>query len=242
MSSSILLTGISKGLGLVTAHVLLARGYRIYGISRSITDELKHLMEKYPQKLEWLKFDLEDWKNIKIEIFKNWIGYKTPIQGMVNNAALVYEDLVSSLNTASLEKLFHVNVFSGMVLTQCCIRQMLLHQIQGSIVHISSISAHTGYRGLSFYASTKGAIEAFSKNVSREWGERKIRSNCVVGGFMDTPMSSSLSEKQRNQIFRRTAIKGPVDQKSIAETIAFLLSESANSITGQNIYVDNGSI
>ena len=92
------------------------------------------------------------------------------------------------------------------------------------------------------YASTKGALEAFSKNTAREWGEKGIRSNCLVAGFMDTEMSSALSEDQKNRIYQRTSLKQAVDVDSISETIAFLLSDDAKSITGQNIHVDSGTI
>ena len=129
-----------------------------------------------------------------------------------------------------------------MMLTKLVIRQMLLHSTKGSIVHISSISVHTGYKGLSMYASTKGALEAFSKNTAREWGERGIRSNCLVAGFMETEMSSALSENQKSRIYQRTSMKQPVDINSAADTIRFLLSDEAKSITGQNVHVDNGTI
>lgn len=128
------------------------------------------------------------------------------------------------------------------MLTKFILRQMLLHNIKGSVVHISSISVHTGYKGLSMYASTKGALEAFSKNTAREWGEKGIRSNCLVAGFMETEMSSTLSDNQKNRIYQRTSMKQPVDVDSVAETIRFLLSDESKSITGQNIHVDNGTI
>ena len=114
--------------------------------------------------------------------------------------------------------------------------------MRGSIIHISSISVHTGYKGLAMYASTKGALEAFSKNTAREWGEKGVRSNCLVAGFMETEMSATLSDDQKNRIYRRTSMKKPVDVYSVAQTIFFLLSDKANSITGQNIHVDNGTI
>ncbi len=93
--------------------------------------------------------------------------------------------------------MYRVNVFTPMMITKFTIRQMLLHHIKGSIVHLSSISTHTGYKGLAMYASTKGALEAFSKNTAREWGELGIRSNCLVAGFMETDMSSTLSEESK---------------------------------------------
>lgn len=239
---NILITGISKGLGLKTTQLILTKGWSVYGISRSKTNELSNLLLKYPDKLKWLQYDLEDSENIRKKIFKDWIGLSTPIHGFVNNAALAYDDIVTNINIVPLEKMYRVNVFTPMTLTKYVIRQMLLHHVEGSIVHISSISVHTGYKGLSMYASTKGALEAFSKNTAREWGEKGLRSNCLVAGFMETEMSSTLSDDQKNRIYKRTSMKKPVDVSSVAETILFLLSDDAKSITGQNINVDNGTI
>lgn len=239
---NVLITGISKGLGLKTTESLLRNGWAVYGISRSKTEELNELLLQYPDKLKWLQYDLGDAEKIRQIIFKDWIGLDTPIHGLVNNAAMAYDDIVSNLNLDSLEKMYRVNVFTPMMLTKFVIRQMLLHHTKGSIVHISSISVHTGYKGLSMYASTKGALEAFSKNTAREWGEVGVRSNCLVAGFMETEMSSTLSENQKNRIYQRTSMKKPVDVNSVAETILFLLSDDAKSITGQNIHVDNGTI
>ena len=239
---NILITGVSKGLGLSTAKSMLKNGWFVYGVSRSKTDHLNELMVSYPDNLKWLQYDLVDSKNIRKQIFKDWIGLDTPVHGLVNNAAMAYDDIVTNMRLDSLEKMYQVNVFSPMLLTKFAIRHMLLHHTKGSIVHLSSISVHTGYKGLSMYASTKGALEAFSKNTAREWGEVGIRSNCLVAGFMETEMSSSLSENQKNRIYRRTSLKQAVDVNSVAETILFLLSKEAKSITGQNIHVDNGTI
>jgi len=203
---------------------------------------LNELLLQYPDNLKWLQYDLADGENIRQSVFKDWIGFDTPIHGFVNNAALAYDDIITNLNLDSLEKMYHVNVFTPMMLTKFVLRQMLLHNIKGSIVHISSISVHTGYKGLSMYASTKGALEAFSKNTAREWGEKGIRSNCLVAGFMLTEMSSTLSDNQKNRIYQRTSMKQPVDVDSVTKTITFLLSDESISITGQNIHVDNGTI
>ena len=239
---NILITGVSKGLGLKTAKLLLENGWSVYGVSRSKSESLSELLELYPDNIKWLSYDLTDAESVRQVIFKDWIGFNTPIHGFVNNAAMAYDDIVTNININPLEKMYKVNVFTPMLLTKFAIRQMLLHNVSGSIVHISSISVHTGYKGLAMYASTKGAIEAFSKNTAREWGEKGVRSNCLVAGFMETEMSATLSDDQKNRIYRRTSMKKPVDVNSVAETIIFLLSDKAESITGQNIHVDNGTI
>jgi 3-oxoacyl-[acyl-carrier protein] reductase len=239
---NILLTGASKGLGLKITESLLKKGWTVYAVSRSKTEKFNELLHQYPNNIQWLQYDLADGENVRQTIFKNWIGFDTPIHGFVNNAAWAYDDIITNLNPVPLEKMYHINVFTPFVLTKFVLRQMLLHNIKGSIVHISSISVHTGYKGLSMYASTKGALEAFSKNTAREWGEKGIRSNCIVAGFMETEMSSTLSDNQKNRIYQRTSMKQPVNVDSVAETIKFLLSDEAISITGQNIHVDNGTI
>ena len=92
------------------------------------------------------------------------------------------------------------------------------------------------------YASTKGALEAFSKNTAREWGRLGIRSNVVCPGFMSTNMSSSLSEEQRAKIFTRNSMQSELTIEEVSTTVQFLLSPDSSGITGQVIHVDNGTI
>ncbi|APF20160.1 short-chain dehydrogenase/reductase SDR [Caldithrix abyssi DSM 13497] len=242
MTRNILVTGISRGLGLEIAKLLLENDYIIWGVSRNITIELQNLMVEYPERLKYFEFDLIETKKVKNGIFNKFLRLDTPIYGFVNNAAIAYDDIVTNLNQDNLENMYRINVFSPMIMTKYVIRNMLLHNIKGSIVHVSSISVHTGYKGLAMYASTKGALEAFSKNLAREWGKKGIRSNCVVAGFMETEMSAKLDNEQKNRIYKRSSLKEPTSTYSVASTIEFLLSEKSQSITGQNIFVDSGTI
>jgi 3-oxoacyl-[acyl-carrier protein] reductase len=242
MSKNILVTGVSQGLGLATARAILEAGWTVYGVSRRRSREYAALMAANPGRANFLSYDLANSDGVQEKIFKRWLTFDTVLHGFVNNAALAYDDLVTNLNVGRLQAMYTVNVFSPMVITKYAIRQMLLHKVAGSIVHVSSISVHTGYKGLAMYASTKGALEAFSKNTAREWGERKIRSNCVVAGFMETAMSGSLSAEQKQRIYQRTALKETTRMESVAKTIVFLLGDGAASITGQNLFVDAGTI
>lgn len=237
-----LVTGVSRGLGLEICNILLRNGQNVYGLARSSSVRLEELKENYPDSLFFKNVDLEDIENLRKAIFRDFITSKIPIHGMVNNAGIAYDDIVSNINNNRLKSMYTVNVFSPMILTKYAIRNMILHKTKGSFVYISSISVHTAYKGLSMYASSKGALEAFSKGVAREWGKLGIRSNVVVPGFMETSMSSSLTKAQKDKIYRRTALKIPTDMASVAETICFLLSDRASSITGQNVFVDSGTI
>lgn len=238
----ILVTGCSRGVGLEICRVLLEQGHTVYGIARSCPDEFKALQAKYEGRLLYKSVDLSDSEHVKENVFKDFCGRKVQIDGFVNNAAVAYDDIVTNLNLDRLKAMYEVNVFTPMMMTKNVIRNMILHHTKGAIVHISSISVHTGYKGLAMYASSKGALEAFSKDTAREWGPMGIRSNVVVPGFMATAMSSTLTEEQRGKIYARTSLKDATSIRSVAETVAFLLSEKAESITGQNIHVDNGTI
>jgi len=238
---NILITGVSKGLGLEITKKLLNEGHNVFGLSRTKTEGLALLKSNYNDRLNLLNYDLVNSEDINKNIFKSFLG-KTPLHAFINNAAIAYDDIITNANLNRLNEMFAVNTFTPIILTKYAIRNMILHKTKGSIIHISSISVHTGYKGLSMYAASKGALEAFSKNTAREWGSLAIRSNCIVAGFMDTEMSSSLSESQKNRIYQRTSLKNAVSPKSLASTISFLISDEAKSITGQNIHVDSGTI
>lgn len=239
---NVLLTGCSKGVGVELCHNLLSNGYTVYGISRTSSDRLNFLKKSYPDTFHHLEFDIKNIENIRNDIFSSWIGSKVQLDGFVNNAAVAYDDLITNLQLEPLENMFKVNVFAPFILTKYTIRNMLLNRVRGSIVHLSSISVHTGYKGLAMYAATKGALEAFSKNTSREWGARGIRSNCLVAGFMETEMSATLTNEHKLKIYNRTSLRSATSIQSVAESILFLLSDKSNSITGQNFHVDSGTI
>jgi len=223
---TILLTGDSRGVGLSIKNVLIKSGYNVVGISRASDN---------------IRYDLSDVVGIK-ELYNKRIKKEGPIYAYINNAAIAYDDIITNLKIDELEKMYKVNVFSPMMLTRCVLRDMLLNKTQGSIIHISSISVHTGYKGLSMYASTKGALEAFSKNTAREWGSLGIRSNVVCPGFMNTDMSSTLGDEQKQKIFNRNSRKRPIMVNDVAETVKFLIGDESNGITGQVLHVDNRTI
>ena len=242
---TILLTGDSRGVGNSIAKELLRNGYRVVGLSRTQTNEINALVDQYGElRYKHINYDLLDVNGIK-DLYKKIIRpltKETGIHGFVNNAAMAYDDIITNLNYESLKKMYELNVFSPMMMTKYVLRDMLLNKNKGNITHISSVSAHTGYKGLAMYASTKGAMEAFSKNTAREWGPLGIRSNIVCPGFMDTEMSSTLSDDQKNRIFNRNSMKKPLEVEAVATSVLFLIGPSGKGITGQVIHVDNGTI
>jgi 3-oxoacyl-[acyl-carrier protein] reductase len=242
MSRNILITGVSRGLGLATARAVAAAGWTVYGVSRRRSDEFSALASSNPGRVHFCAFDLGNVEGVRAEIFGKFVPLKVPLHGFVNNAAVAYVDLVTNLDAEKLRAMYSVNVFAPMMIVKHAIRNGLFHRQPLAIVHVSSISAHAGYKGLAMYASTKGALEAFSRNTAREWGARGIRSNAVVAGYMETGMSDGLTEERRKRIFGRTSLKAATKPESVAQTVVFLLGDGAASITGQSVFVDSGTI
>ena len=145
---NIIVTGCSRGVGLEICRVLLEQGNTVYGIARSCPDEFKALQSEYGGKLFFKSVDLSDCENVRQNVFKDYCGNKIRIDGYVNNAAVAYDDIVTNLNLERLKAMYNVNVFTPMMMTKNVIRNMILHHTNGVIIHISSISVHTGYKGL----------------------------------------------------------------------------------------------
>lgn len=240
--NAILITGDSKGLGSEMVKLLLSEeDYLIVGLSRTRSSSVEELEKQYPSKYIHYNYDLTNSEDIK-RFYLETLKLHGPFVGLVNNAGIAYDDIITNARMGPLETMFSVNVYSPMMFTKYIIRDMILNNVKGSIVHISSICAHTGYKGLSMYSATKGALEAFSRTVAREWGELGIRSNCVAPGFIETGMSETLTHEQKDRIFKRTSLKKGTEPADIAQTVRFLLSTKSNSITGTTIHVDCGTI
>jgi 3-oxoacyl-[acyl-carrier protein] reductase len=238
---NVLITGVSRGLGLVMAKEAIAQGYRVVGICRTMTQELINLQERFPSMVSILLYDLSNYKDIKTKIFSEFIADQA-ITAFINNAAKGSDTLLTNMDAEAVLDLTIVNQISPMLLTKYVIRNMLLHETKGRIIHISSVSAHTGYKGLAMYAATKGAIEAFSKSTAREWGSKGIRSNCIAAGFMNTDMTKEMTDEAKVKIAKRTSLKEATSEYSVAATALFLISSSSSSITGEVIHVDGGSL
>ncbi|MVO98633.1 SDR family oxidoreductase [Paenibacillus lutrae] len=237
MRTCVLVTGDSGDLGQSISECLLESGYSVVGLSRTENNHIASLRDAYPDRYEHQFADLSDPESIA-SLFHNR-SYK--VTGLINNAALAYDDLVTNARLDELDTMFKVNIISPILLTKYSIRNMILHKTAGSIVNISSISTQEGYKGLSMYAASKGALESFTKGVAREWGRYGIRCNCVRPGFMETSMNKNLPEADKQKIYRRNSLQGPVEVGSVAETTLFLLSEKSSSITGAIIDVHAGA-
>ncbi len=240
---NVVVTGGSRGLGLGIARKLAAAGYGVIAVARKQNDELAKVMEETGANgggsLHFAPFDLSDIDAIP-EFVKGLRKDFGPIYGLVNNAGISFEGALALMPTAQIEQLVRVNTLSPMVLTKFIVRSMMADG-SGRIVNLSSIVASTGYSGLSVYGATKSSIIGFSRSLAREVGRMGVTVNSVAPGFIQTDMTESITEEQRQQIERRSALRRLAGVDDVANAVEFLLSDKAKNITGTVITVDAGS-
>jgi 3-oxoacyl-[acyl-carrier protein] reductase len=240
---NVIVTGGSRGLGLGIARRLVGVGYRVIAIARRQNSEFIEAIREAelanPGSLHFVPFDLSEIEGIA-DLVKTVRKDFGPIYGLVNNAGMSFDGVLALMPTSQIEQLLRVNTLSPIVLSKYVVRTMMADG-GGRIVNLSSITAFTGYSGLSVYAATKASIIGFSRSLAREAGRMGVNVNSVAPGFVDTDMTKDLKDEQRQQIKRRSALKRLVDVDDVSDAVEFLLSDKARNITGTVLTVDAGN-
>ncbi|HEY5214158.1 MAG TPA: SDR family oxidoreductase [Acidobacteriaceae bacterium] len=240
---NVIVTGGSRGLGLGIARKLSGAGYRVIAVARKENSELTAAMQEAnlvnPGSFHFVPFDLADIDSISLLVRTLRKDFGS-IYGLVNNAGISFDGVLAIMPTSQIEQLLRVNTLSPIVLTKYVVRSMMADG-GGRIVNLASIIASTGYSGLSVYGATKASIIGFSRSLAREVGRMGVNVNSVAPGFVDTEMTHSLKDEQRQQIERRSALKRLADIDDIANAVEFLLSDKAKNITGTVLTVDAGN-
>ena len=240
---NVVVTGGSRGLGLGIARKLAAEGYHVTAVARKPTDLLTAAMREAeavnPGSFHFVPFDLAKTEEIAgfVKTLRQQFG---PIYGLVNNAGMSFEGTLALMPTSQIEQLVRLNTISPLVLTKYVVRAMMADG-GGRIVNIASIIGFTGYSGLSVYAATKSSLIGFTRSLAREVGRMGVNVNAVAPGFVDTEMTQSLKDEQRQQIVRRSALRRLAEIDDVADAVEFLLSPKSKSITGTVLTVDAGN-
>lgn len=237
---NVLISGGTRGVGLAVARKLATDGYRVFALGRKESDDLNKGIAEFPAGvLNFVPFDLSNVDAIP-ELIREMKAEHGPLYGLVNNAALGTEGLLSNMHNSDIVKLVTLNTISPIILTKYAVRAMMTAGT-GRVVNISSIIGFTGYSGLSVYGATKASMLGFTRSLAREVGRMGVTVNAVAPGFMDTEMTSGMSDDQRAKIAGRAALKRLVDVEDVAASVAFLMSAAARNITGTTLTVDAGN-
>lgn len=240
MTKSVLVTGVSRGLGLAIAQRLMAdpEDYHVIGLSRRLSPEYEALVDGSGGKARFVSFDMSNLGDIP-EMVSTLTAEHGIFWGLVNNAGIGMDGILATMHRTDIEKVIAVNLTAPVILTKYVSRGMLSAR-EGRIVNISSIIASTGFHGLAAYAASKAGLEGFTRSLSREVGKRGITVNCVAPGYMETEMTEGIDARKMESI-RRRATLGLATPQDAAGAVAYLLGPEAARTTGTILTVDGGS-
>jgi 3-oxoacyl-[acyl-carrier protein] reductase len=237
---NVLISGGSRGVGLAIGRKLAADGYCVFALGRKESDGLTAAIAEFPAGvMNFVPFDLSN-VDVIPDLIREMKAEHGSLYGLVNNAALGTEGLLSNMHNSDIEKLVKLNTLAPIILSKYAVRAMMTAG-EGRIVNISSIIGFTGYSGLSVYGATKASMLGFTRSLAREVGRLGVTVNAVAPGFMDTEMTAGMTDDQRAKIAGRAALKRLVDVEDVAASVAFLMSDAARNITGTTITVDAGN-
>ena len=238
-----LITGATRGIGKEIALELAANGFDIAVNYRSKQDgmeELKKEVEKNNVRCEFVKADVANFEDCE-SMVKETIEKFGKIDVLVNNAGITKDGLIMRMKKEDFESVIDVNLTGTFNVTRNVIPHML-KQRSGRIINVSSVVGVAGNAGQTNYSASKAGIIGFTKSLAKEVASRNILVNAIAPGFIDTDMTSVLSDAVKEGINAQIPLKRMGTPKEVAKVVKFLSSEDSSYVTGQVINIDGGMV
>ena len=232
------ITGSTRGIGLAIAKAFAKQGVHIIlngrrPVSEALIAEIKALGVN----CIGISGDISNSEEVK-QMVKQANEF-APVTILVNNAGITNDKLMLRMNEQDFEQVLKVNLTGSFNMTQQLLKGML-KQRKGTIINISSVSGLMGNVGQANYAASKAGLIGLTKTVAREIAPRKITCNAIAPGFIETDMTSELSDKIREEMTKNIPLQHFGQVEDIANTAVFLAKSPY--ITGQVINVDGGLV
>ena len=235
-NKKILITGATGGIGnaLVKKFVSLQGNVLATGTKSEKLDALK---KDFPN-INILRFDISEHSKIE-EFIENVSSQLVGLDIVINNAGINIDNLSLRMKYEEWKKVIDINLGSTFLLCKYAIKQMLKNKY-GRIVNITSIVGHSGNLGQSNYAASKAGIIGMTKSLAIEYAKKNITLNCVSPGFIQSNMTDNIVESIKAVLTSRIPMSKLGTGEDVANTVAFLSSDSASYITGETIHVNGG--
>lgn len=245
VTSAAVVTGAGGGLGRAIAMRLAADGHAVAVVDIDATEAeatCAHIGESGGSAAAFA-VDLRDVEAIGV-MMTDVEAQLGPIHTLVNNAAIFPAGPMLAVEPAEFDDCLAVNQRAYFFAAQAAARAMTAAGRGGAIVNIGSITQHGGWADMVPYASTKGAIAAFTRALATELGPREIRVNCVAPGAFPTRAEEMHADPEAysNRIIDSQALKRRGRLADVAAAVSFLAGSDASFITGQTLNVDGGWI
>ncbi|MGD8605982.1 MAG: beta-ketoacyl-ACP reductase [Myxococcales bacterium] len=236
-----IVTGGSRGIGRATCVALSRAGAFVLVNYRSNTEaarETLRLVEEAGGRGELLPFDVSDSSSVD-QAIRGALDRHGRIDILVNNAGISLDQLLLRISPRDLEMTWATNVNGAMYCAKACIRPMMRNR-WGRIINVSSVVAESGNPGQVIYSASKAALLGMTRTLAREYASRGITVNAVAPGFIETDMTSDLSDSAKQAIIDQTPVGRIGRADEVAAAVVFLASEEASYITGQVVRVNGG--
>jgi 3-oxoacyl-[acyl-carrier protein] reductase len=158
---------------------------------------------------------------------------------LVNNAAITRDTLMLRMKDEDWDAVLETNLSSNFRLTRTVLKPMFKAR-RGRIIHITSVVGASGNPGQANYAAAKAGVAGMTRALARELGSRGITVNCVAPGFIETDMTAGLPPEQQKALLQQIALGHLGKPEDIAHAVAYLASERAGYVTGQQLHVNGG--
>lgn len=235
------ITGAGKGIGRAIALRLAKDGYKIavcYNNSKEKAEKVAEDIIAAGGNAITFQLDITDSQNVNSVIadIENSFG---EIAVLVNNAGIAEQSLFTDITDEMWHKMIDTNLGGAFFCTRAVL-PFMVHRKMGKIINIASIWGETGGSCEVHYSAAKAGLIGMTKALAKEVGPSGITVNCVSPGVILTDMTSHFDEDTMNELKEETPLGRIGTPEDVAGTVAFLASDNADFITGQDIAVNGG--
>ncbi len=232
-----LVTGATGGIGAAIARVLHGAGAAV-AISGTRAAVLEELKAELGERVHVVACNLSDAADVE-KLVPAAEAAMGAIDILVNNAGITRDGLAMRMKDGDWNAVIDVNLTAAFRLSRAAMRPMMKKR-WGRIVNITSVVGVTGNPGQANYVAAKAGIIGLTKSLAQELASRNVTVNAVAPGFIATPMTDVLNDKQKEAILTRVPAGRLGSPDDIATAVLYLASEEAGYVTGQTLHVNGG--
>lgn len=234
------LAGAGSGIGRATCRLLARDGAQVIAADRNL-QSAQETAAQLGASAAAIEVDVSSAQSVQSAVAAALKQFQQAPSIVVNSAGITRDGYLLKMPERDYDDVYSVNLKGTFLVTQLFARAMIEQQLSGgSIVNLSSIVARMSNVGQANYAATKAGVISFTEVASREFGKFGIRVNCILPGYIDTPMVSVVPDKIKQQVVQRCPLGRLGQPEEIAEVVAFLVSHKAGYINGAAIEVTGG--
>jgi 3-oxoacyl-[acyl-carrier protein] reductase len=232
-----LVTGATGTMGAAIARSLHAQGATV-AISGTRREILDHLAVEFGSRVHVLPCNLADQAETETLVprAEEAMGQ---LDILVANAGITRDNLLVQLRDEDWEQVIAINLSATFRLARAAVRGMMRRRF-GRVIAITSVVGTTGNPGQANYVAAKAGIAGMIKALAQEYAKRGVTANCVAPGFIVTPMTDKLNDKQRETIVAKIPASRAGTAGEVAAAVVFLASNEAGYVTGQTLHVNGG--